>query len=174
MDKLIKMSYGKSFSDSDISRLCEGKVNIYEYKDLRNFDTIEQMLAPYNCAIILYTTKANYGHWVAIILHNNGVLEHFDSYALAPDQELNFTPKDKRKELGEEYPYLTKLMYDSPYDVIYNKVKLQKFKQDYNQCGRWCGLRVVFRELPLRKFCSLFMKQKFEPDYYVTALTMFV
>ncbi len=79
-----------------------------------------------------------------------------------------------RRELGQDLPHLTELLYNSPYQVIYNKVKLQKFKNETNTCGRWCGLRVALRHLNLKQFCSMFLKQKFDPDYYVTALTLFV
>jgi hypothetical protein len=177
MDKLIKMSYNKSFSDSDIRRLCDNRVNVIEYEQLQHMRSIDEALGPYGAFILLYETSRNYGHWVAVILHegrDGGILEHFDSYALKPDQELNFTPHNLRRELGQDLPHLTALMYNSPYNVIYNKVKLQKFDNGLNTCGRWCAMRVVLRDLPLKKFCSLFMKQNFTPDYYITALTMFV
>jgi hypothetical protein len=138
---------------------------------------IEEALGQHGACIILYETRKGYGHWVALLLHkdkNGKYLEHFDSYALKPDQELNFTSSKMRHELGQDLPYLTNLMYNSDYPIVYNKVKLQKFKNDTNTCGRWCGMRVALRNLNLKQFCSLFLKQKFEPDYYITALTLFV
>ncbi len=52
MDKIIKKSYNVSFSDKDIRRLCEGKVNILEYSQLANMKTIDEMLQPHNACII--------------------------------------------------------------------------------------------------------------------------
>lgn len=181
MDSLIKKSQSKPFSDQDIKTLCENKVKIVLYSKLKKYSDIDKILDPHDCCIILYETKHNYGHWCALLrqkINEKLFIEHFDSYGMKPDAELAYVPNYYKKELGEDTPRLTYLLAKATqnkyHGVIYNEYPLQKVKNDISTCGRWCGLRIVLKDLTLEEFINLFKKQKFDPDWYVTALTSFV
>jgi hypothetical protein len=171
MEALIREKMKSSLSDSDLIAMTEGKCNVYEYKDILQFDNIDQMLQPFGCCIILYETAERFGHYTAVLKQGN-TIEFFDSLALKPDWQLLFVDKKKRKHLGEEKPHLTYLMLDSPYKLIYNKWKFQKFDKNVSTCGRWVALRICLNYIPLKKFQQLFKNQPKSPDYYVTAMTL--
>lgn len=176
MDKEIIKGELKSFSNEDIMRLCEGKVNIYTYPKLAGMVSIDQLLNyPIRCgaAIILYMTKKNYGHWVAIFETKPG-LEFFDSYGISPDDELKLINEEFREQSNQDRRYLSRLMLESGKQVIYNNINLQSKKNDISTCGRWAGLRIALRTISLKNFQNLFINQTFPPDWYVSALTLFV
>ncbi len=184
MDKVIKDSFAKAFSDKEIKAACDGKVRIIQYKQLAGISNIDQILNPYGACIILYTTDRNYGHWVTLLRQASGKrkpnLEHFDSYGFKPDDELKFVPDDFKAEDNEDFPYLTRLLYQAtlpngPYNqVTYNEHKLQKYQEGTSTCGRWAAMRVILKDLTLQQFIKLFTKQHFSPDWYVTAMTLFL
>jgi len=186
MDAFIKKSKSKAFSNEDISKLCEGAVNIYTYPELADMSNINQLLNyPVKCgaAIILYLSRKDFGHWVAIfkVPKTSDTIEFFDSYGYSPDDELKMINEKFRKISNQVQPHLSRLIYDSAIkNIIYNNVALQKHdkKQSYESaistCGRWAGLRISLKEIPLEEFQNLFFKQKFDPDWYVTALTLFI
>ena len=156
--------------------LVEGKTKIISYSDLSKYSSIEEALDPHGSLIILYETKENFGHWVSLFVVDDCTLEFFDPYAYAIDDELAMVPEYFREESGQDYPHLTQLIKNSAKfsRVIYNQEKLQKLKKDVNTCGRWAGIRTQMRAVPLKVFQKLFLKQKFDPDWYVCALTGFV
>lgn len=180
MDRLIKESEKNSFYTDEIVKLCEGKVKILRYQDLKNAKNIDEVLKPWGSTIILVETKHNYGHWIALLKYKDkhsgkNIVEHFDSYGIIPDDELEFVPNEMKGELGADRRYLTSLLAKCPYKVIYNNVQLQKFDKGVSTCGRWCGLRVKFKDVPLDKFVSCFKNaKKLNPDEWVTALTTFI
>jgi hypothetical protein len=174
MDEQIKRWEGKSFSGEDIHRLCEGKVRVLRYRDLKAARTLSEAMGKHKALILLYETSEGYGHWVAVFEAGPDTIEVFDSYGLMFDDELDFVDPEFRKQSGQ-LPFLTRLLMRSGYpNIIFNQERLQRLKSDVNTCGRWCGLRVCLRHLPLREFIALFRKQRMPADWYVTALTIFV
>ena len=127
--KLNKLK-SKALSNDEIYKILNNKVKILTYPELSKFKNIDQLLSPYGCAIILYQTKKNFGHWVAIIKQGKNIIEHFDSYGIRPDNELKFTKANLRRELGQDYPHLTYLLYHSPYQLSFNQYRLQKMKKN--------------------------------------------
>jgi hypothetical protein len=98
------------------------------------------------CICIL--TKKAYGHWVCLFRNTQGV-QFFDSYALAPDDELKWNFSQKFKDENYEwYPFLTSiLLYISEErgePVFYNSVPLQAHGKGIATCGRHCILRILF------------------------------
>jgi hypothetical protein len=174
MDAQIKRWEGKSFSGEDVFRLCDGKVRVLKYKELARYRTLNEAMGPHRALVLLYETRDNYGHWCAIFAADDDTLEFFDPYSMFPDDELDYIDPEFAKRSGQ-VPHLTYLIMKSGYrDIIYNREPLQRLRKDTNTCGRWCGLRICLRDMPLHKFVALFRKQKFPADWYVTALTMFV
>jgi hypothetical protein len=170
MEKAIKKYAKYSLSNSDIENLLDHKMNLILYPELAKFDNIDDVLGPYGACVILYLTRHNYGHWVCIFRRPGNKLEFFDSYGLMPDDELKFVSENIRRELKQDYPHLTWLLYNSGYKIEFNHHKFQKKGSDIATCGRWVVLRLLLRDISLTQFINLFKGIK-NPDYIVTAVT---
>jgi len=72
-----------------------------------------------------------------------GTIEFFDPYGNLFDKQLNWTPLETRKELGEGRKLLTPLLDCCTQKVIYNPIKYQKDGSSINDCGRHCVYRVL-------------------------------
>lgn len=170
--RIIKELKKKPLSGKEIYDSCDGNINIYTYKDLLSFNTIDQAFGDKNAIALLYETKPKYGHWVGLLRYN-GHIEFFDSYGKFIDDQLDFVPRKFRRQLGEDYPYLSKLLYESPYEIIYNPYKLQKSKDEISSCGRHVIMRCTFYDFPLDDYVRM-LTSKTEinnPDEFVTYLT---
>lgn len=174
MDRLVKSLESKSFSGEEIKTIADGAVNVVRYRDLQDFNSIDDVLGEHGAAAILFETRPNYGHWCLLFKVDNDTLEFFDPYGYALDEQAQYVPKKFLHESGMDVAELSMLIAASPYDLVVNKDPLQKLKDNINSCGRWVGLRLAFRDVPLEVFQKLFYKQKMPPDWYVTALTLFV
>lgn len=145
-----------SLSNHDISKLLHGQTNIFTYPQLSNFNNIEEVLEPYNCCVILYMTKKNYGHWCCLTQHKDRI-SFFDPYGgqNLPDEELKNIPEHFRRESGQDFPHLSYLLYNSGYPIEYNNYKFQKHKQDTNTCGRHCINRIRNRHLNIDQYYEM-------------------
>ena len=83
-------------------------------------------------ARILYEESYNRGHWVALLKYN-GMFEHFDSYGIKPDKELQWISMKKILMLKQATPYLGNFLDDERY--IYNNVRYQETESAVNTCG---------------------------------------
>jgi hypothetical protein len=178
MDKIITNSEKYDLSGADLMRITDNKTKIIQYNELNNIQSLEEILEPFGSVIILYTTKKNFGHWVALFRKGNNThdLEFFDPYGLAVDEELKLTNEiHLRQHEGLTTPHLTALIKKGGYKVSSNKTQLQKFLKDTETCGRWVGLRIRFRDLSLKKFTHLLTNNKcYDGDWFVSALTLLV
>jgi hypothetical protein len=172
IDDVIKNSENYSLSDSDLLNLTDNKVKVLSYSDLENFNTIDEVLEPFDAVIILYQQTKISGHWSSIIKQKNNVIEIFDSLGIALDHELEFSEYNKKRHGGVPIPHLTNLLNKSKYKVEVNLTQIQIDSKHINTCGRWAGLRVRFRDIPMKKFIDMFKNGKNSPDYMVTALTI--
>ena len=117
-------------------------------KDLLNYKRIEDVFNPENkrdfidYVIILFLDSPNSGHWCCLN-RMGGNLEFFDSYGGTPDKVYNYCPMKRRRMLGTQENYLTKLLNEYDGNVIYNPIKYQEDKQDVNTCGRHCCYRII-------------------------------
>ena len=171
IDRNIIQSENIDLSGADIERITDGKCRIIAYEDLSGFLNIDQLLQPHNAVIILYQTKKNYGHWVSILKYDNNI-EFFDPYGFGVDEELEII---EHLHIRNEKPHLTELLNSSNYNIIVNNKKLQKFAEHINTCGRWCSLRVRFKDVDLKKFTDLMTKNKcYDGDFWVSALTILI
>jgi hypothetical protein len=176
MDKIVELAREYPYSDGDIRALTENKVNIVPYPQLAQYNDIDDVLGVHGAAILLYETKQSYGHWVALfrVPDRQDTLEVFDSYGMDIDSELLLIPDHYREVSNQNRPHLSYLIQNSHYkNVIHNNVRLQRFAKDQNTCGRWCGLRVALKDIPLQRFQQLFLHQRQTPDWLVTIMTMF-
>lgn len=165
----------KAFSTDDMMKVVDGNTNVMAYPKLRHYNNIDEVLGKHGACIVLYETKKNYGHWCLIFKLSPTTIEFFDPYCYSVDEQLKFIPKNFRKENNEKFPHLSYLLYNSPYKLTYNHHRFQKLAKDVNTCGRWCSIRLVLRNLPLKKFIKLFEgTDEFNSDTLVTVLTGFI
>tara|TARA_R110002049_G_scaffold85169_4_gene216701 strand:- start:691 stop:1203 length:513 start_codon:yes stop_codon:yes gene_type:complete len=157
MDKEIS----KSLSGEDILKALDYKCNIVQYKDLKNYNNIDELLGPYKKCVILYHTRRNYGHFTCVYEYNNTIF-FFDSYGIIPDDELKFLHKDLKKELNSQHRHLTKLLYNQNKPVEYNEYQLQKREKNIATCGRWVILRLKYPSISVDDF---FQQFEFSKDY---------
>ena len=136
-----------------------------EYNDLADYNEITDLLTkPIDYVIILIETTAdNVGHWVALLLYGN-TIEFFNSYSGKPDfQKNNFISKDKNIEFGQTQNYLTNLLIKSNFNIVYNKLQLQKYSNSSTTCGRLVVLRLLCllnQNMDLKQFLMFMMKLK--------------
>lgn len=167
----LKTLMSKSLSNDEILKLLGGKANLLGYSDVHKYQTLDELLGPHQCCVVLYEAKKNYGHWCCIFRRGN-VCEFFDPYGNYPDTILETIDKKFRQQSNQNYPYLCKLMIDSPYTLTYNEHNFQEYKRNINTCGRWVVCRLLFKHLPLKEFYKLFKKNRdYKPDLYATILT---
>lgn len=175
-NKNIQKLEDKSLTAEDVIKIVKGKANFITYDELKDIESIDEILEPYGSCIILYLTEPNYGHFVSLNFVGPSAdnLEHFDSYGIVPDDELSEFDIDEedRINLNEEYPYLLQLMYDSPYELSFNEYQFQSKNPNIKTCGRWAAMRTLLKFLPLDDFANIFDNNKLgTPDEIVTALT---
>ena len=140
-----------------------------EYNDLADYNEITDLLTkPIDYVIILIETTAdNVGHWVTVLKYGN-TIEFFNSYAEAPDVQKNtLISKAKNIEFGQTQNYLTNLLVKSNFDIIYNKLQLQKYSNGSTTCGRWVTLRILCllnHNMDLKRFLEFIidLKSKFK------------
>ena len=149
--------------------MLKNKVNIIPYNELKNYNSIDEVLSPYGQAVILYLTDNSYGHWTALIDQGSHI-EFFDSYQSKPDHEFDHINKKERKSFNYKgVPYLSKLLQKSGRAIEYNQQPMQKLGDGVNTCGRHCVVRILLKDIPLSDYQAIM--QMFDPDKLVTDLT---
>jgi hypothetical protein len=83
------------------------------------------------------------------------MIEQFDSYGIPIEEQKAFV----KPQLLDKNNHITRLLLDSPYRVSYNEHEFQDY-DDLNiaTCGRWCGLRARYKDLPLGKFKDMVVR----------------
>lgn len=162
MDKIIQAGIEQyPLSGSDIATLTKGKTNILRYSQLED-KSLDEILGQYGaCIILLEYPNQTIGHWVLLFRHKNGDIEYYNSFAYPIDyvgQGIKLKPIIQQKLIGKR--------------VIVNKECLQKKKEDINTCGRYCVLRLFFRDTSLQNFNKLLTQNSaYYPDFWVSCFT---
>ena len=175
IDKDIYRAEDYELSGDDIMRITDHKTKLILYSDLEQVNNIDEILYQYNCCVILYQLEINVGHYVCLIKHKNNTLEFFDPYGMFIDEELKYSKYNLRRHKGVVTTHLTALIDKSNYKLISNDLKLQKFKEHVNTCGRWVCMRIRFKDVSLKRFAELFKKNKcYDGDFWVSAMTLLI
>lgn len=176
MERILEGAENIELSGDDIHSITDGQAAIWSYPELIHVSVLDELFSDAGVAVILYDTiQPNVGHWVALFKREGDLIEFFDPYGLAPDTELDITnPMHLRAGRGAEEPHLTQLIRESGLKLVYNKTQLQRFKEDINTCGRHVGVRIRFKELPIKKYIKLITSSKYTADELVTLLTLLV
>lgn len=168
MDKILDNSESIDLTGDDLRKICNNKLDIVPYHTLGNYKDIDELMGEFKSVILLYETRENFGHYVALFINGNNDLEFFDSYGFSPDQELKYATYNRINGI----PFLTNLLKNYNKKVIINNERLQVFHKDINTCGRWTSLRILMKNMALRDFINLFTKNRhYNGDFWVSALT---
>ena len=177
MNKLLGHLNSLPLSGSDILSVVDGQAKVIRYSAIHEYSSIDELLAPYDCVVILYETRPKYGHWTCLCLNRaTRVLEFFDPYGKQIDSQLEFIPPAFKRETFQDYPYLSRLMIQSPYKLEYNDMPLQRSDDSINSCGRHVSLRLVMRNMPIKKYQQFIMSRAgaMNPDDTVSLMTAFI
>jgi hypothetical protein len=168
----IKNGEKVELTDTDIGKILgDPQPNILIYSDLFDYNTIDQVLGGKGYVILLYSIRGKYdGHWTCLFRQKD-YLVFFDSYGLAPDEEIQFIPDFQSLDnRGQSVPHFTKLLDESGYKVLYNTHQYQSDKKDINTCGRHTCVRLKFCDLTPDEYHQLMAIK--DTDFYVSALTL--
>ena len=158
-------------SDGDLHKILPG-LKIMTYPELNDMNSIEEAFDSQGRCMILYLTEDEHtGHWVCMIKKAR-TIEYFDPYGkYRPDEEGKWLSKEKRLELGEDFPTLTHLLRDSRYKVLVNPYHFQKDSSNISTCGRHCITRLYRKDLSLPQYKKLVDSSGMNPDDFVSSFT---
>jgi len=164
-----KQAESYSLGDDDIRQLLPG-IKITSYPDLANITDVNQLFDRKGRAIVFFPQDGpTVGHWCCMIRDGRHI-EFFDSYGKYPDTQK--PDRQEQKELGMDRPLLTNLLENSGCRVIYNKVALQKTKDDVQTCGRHCVCRLLYSRYPIGRYRAMIKSTGLTPDEFVTKETV--
>ncbi len=160
-----------SLSEDDIRKMLPG-IHIFPYPELHEYDSIDEAFDSQGRALMLYLTEDNNtGHWICMMKKGNEV-EYFDPYGdYGPDEEAEWLPKSKLRELDQDVPRLSQLLKKSGYKVKKNPYGFQEEKHNINTCGRHCVARLSLKNLPLDQYKKVVTSTKYSPDKFVAYYT---
>lgn len=156
MDKIIHSNIEKyPLTGQDVMLLCKGKVNVMRYSDLEN-KSLDEILGQYRaCIILIEYANQHVGHWVLLFEKPDKTFEYYNSFGYPIDYNYPKNPVLQKKLFGLR--------------VIVNKNCLQSKKEDINTCGRYCVLRLNYRNISLESFNRLLTQNKaYTSDFWVS------
>jgi len=168
----IKNSERVELNGDDIGKIIgDRQPNIVIYSDLFDYKSIDQLLGDKGYVVLLYQIKnVHDGHWVCLFKQRD-YLVFYDSYGLAPDEEVKFIPQFQSLDnRGQPIPHLTKLLQESGYKVLHNTHQYQSDRKDVNTCGRHTCVRLKFRDLTPSEYHTLMAIK--DTDFIVSAMTI--
>jgi hypothetical protein len=155
MDKIISSSLEKyPLTGEDIHGLTKGSCNIFKYSALEPL-SLETILGKNKCAIILLEYAGrDIGHWVLLFKNKDDSYTFYNSLGYPIDYQMQ-PPILSMKLMGKK--------------IYNNNAKIQSKASDINTCGRWCILRLNYRNLTNQQFNKLLTQNKcYSPDFWVT------
>lgn len=175
MNKKSKLKVDKEIlsdplDDSEIKQILNNDAKIIKYSELKNYDSIDDLL-PNNKSmiILLYQWGPSIGHWCCCCKHDDKIL-YFDSYGGKVDEPLSWNDMIKNNQLGQYNKFLSNLFNKSNYKIMYNPIQYQKLKGDLATCGRHCCVFLLLMKefnMGLHQYYKFmeFMKSSLNMDY---------
>jgi hypothetical protein len=141
-----------------------------KYPELEEATKIDDIFDDQGRCIILFLTEdANTGHWICLIKHENHI-EYFDPYGgEKPDGERKWLTKAKLEELGQDEPFLTKLL--KGHKVVSNPYQFQSECASVSTCGRHVCTRLLHKQMSLPEYKKMIDNSGMTPDEFVTKFT---
>lgn len=126
------------------------------YENMHKIKSIYELLPK---TLILYQIYPNYGHFCCVFQNDEGI-NFFDPIGLIVDKELNIIEVKRRHKTYQNYPYLTKLLYNynDGKKIIYNQYKLQH--TGTATCGYFCAIRLYYSNLSNDEFHDAYKPYK--------------
>ena len=152
-----ELSYQVSNIDIMKKVLYPKKTKIIIYSALADVNDISELLPSSNSVcFILLKEDSTAAHWTILTRVNNSIY-YFDSYGEPVDGELKNITSTNRDLYDESTKYLSKLLYNSSFDITYNNVKFQDYSNGsniINTCGKWTTVfaNCIFSGLNLKMF----------------------
>ena len=86
-----------SLTNDDVKDYMDNRVKIVAYYDLHKYNSIDELLYPYDKVVIMYSmTERNNGHWVCLFRnYDRKEIEFFDSYGIIIDDQLSYSKSEK-------------------------------------------------------------------------------
>ena len=158
-----------ALSDSEVSRLSG--MPVITYNVLRR--------CGYPCVgsgyVILVRTSPNFGHYVALLHRNDGVLEFFDPYGILPDGQLRWNSPGVNVMLDQAVHHLSRILNSFPGRLEYNNHRFQKSSPMDLTCGRHCAVRLRMLGMNLEQYNNfvryLCRKLRVSPSKLVTIIS---
>ncbi len=171
----IKQKINTPISSSTLEELG---FKVLNYLELNKFNQIEQFVD--EKGIILYTpiSQRKLGHYSCLWL-KNGILSYWCSYGY----NLSYTASKSdymQKSPEKDEDYMISLVRDfvkrgGNFNI--NTIKFQNLNESVSDCGRWCIIRLIKRELSHNEFEKWFKLIKYpnmNNDELVTMLTYLI
>ena len=144
----IQQTMRQDMSDVDIRLyLSEPIMKYSEFSKVQDIGEILKKSGDYR--IVLLEEKKNDGHFCCIFRYKlpnkKPTIVWWDSYGDGIDKELKFIPEWLRRQLGENTPFLSKLLKDwvaKGGRVEWNHHRYQKLWTKSACCGRFCVVRL--------------------------------
>lgn len=156
-------------SKRDIKFMLSNACKVVLYEDLETYDSLDELLAPYQSVVILYPNSIDpdddentVGHWCTIFKSTSGDrVEFFDSYGSYIDNNIKLVNDDILDKFHKPHllePKLLKLLYESPYcdNVHWNETEYQCSTCDTQTCGLWCVARLKNKHLNEYEFKKIY------------------
>lgn len=161
---------GYSLSDTDIQHIMGGGVSLIKYPELEGASKLDDIFDDEGRCIILFLTQDdNTGHWTCVIKQPNHI-EYFDPYGgFKPDSERKWLTKAKQEELGQDEPYLTRLL--KGYKVVSNPYHFQSECGSVATCGRHVCCRLLHKQMSLPDYKKMIDDSGMTADEFVTKFT---
>lgn len=149
------------------------RINLLLYSDLAHYKHIKDCLIN-NMCLLLLESKPNFGHWTLILYHpDRDSYEGFNSYGSYIDDDLVYIKENMREMLGEEYPLLTALFYDSGKTIEYSDHVLQSKSPEVSTCGYYCIMRAIWSDVDVDEYARRITSYKdLTPDQAVVAFVL--
>lgn len=129
----------KPLSASQVESALGVGTRILKYSDLKNYETINDLLPNINDFIILLLEDSeNHGHWTCLMKYADNKYYYFNSYGKKYDTDLSVVPMCIRKILGEDHKEIGRLLDGR--ECSWNKNVFQGSRSQV--CGRYCILAV--------------------------------
>jgi hypothetical protein len=174
-EQILNQLKKKPLSGREIMEALNNETKIIKYSDMWKYDNINEVLHPFNNAVILYQVRPDFGHWVCIIKHKNNTLEYFDPYGFSIDHPIKYIKQPFRKQSRQDFPQLIRLFLNSPYNIQINHKKIQTFDKKTSTCGRHIIMRLTLKHVPLKEYQKIFKNENgMNGDEKITALTAFI